>query len=194
MNRPPPHAEEGVRLRGGQAREHAPGGEHRQGFEADGRKGRCVQQVLPQVVERGIPAVALRRAAQRQQPLRLRVAPAAVVQGALPAHQRRHVPVGGQAALAVVQVEIAVLQPREERVPRHGVHRHRQPLVGQGERDLLGGSDLEAVLLVHQQRQRPGLFVFAGLAQRLVQGAGVGGGAVSRLQRGVIAAVSGGAF
>ena len=46
--------------------------------------------------------------------------------------------------------------------------------------------------MVHQQRQRPGLFVFAGLAQRLVQGAGVGGGAVSRLQRGVIAAVSGG--
>ena len=81
MHRPLSHVEEGVRLRGGQAGEYTLRGEHRQGFEADGRKGRGVQQVFPQVVERGIPAVALRRAAQRQQPLRLLVAPAAVVQG-----------------------------------------------------------------------------------------------------------------
>ena len=99
------------------------------------------------------------RAAGFQQGVGLFIREAAVVQTALCADKRPDVPVSGQAALTIVQVEAPVPQALEIRLPRHGVHDHGQAAATEGVGDLLCGGHLEGVLLVDQQGHlRTGVF------------------------------------
>lgn len=74
------------------------------------------QQVLPQRRQRFRPLTLRCRAAGGQQNIGVLIGKAAVIQRTLRADKLQNIPVRRQAALAVIQVEAAVLQPLEVRL------------------------------------------------------------------------------